>query len=55
MRQSEKERMEALEDEEVQLEKGDTLALYISGILMIGLPCLILILIIVAVVLLLFS
>ncbi len=44
-----------LEDEPVQLEKNDTLALMISGFLVIGLPCLILILIIMGAVLLLFT
>ncbi len=55
MRDSERNRMEALEDEEVQLEKNDMFALSLSGFLTIGVPCLVLILIITAVVLLLFS
>ena len=45
MRASEENRKEALE-EEVQLEKHDMLALWLSGILTIGLPCLLLILLI---------
>ncbi|MBQ3849353.1 MAG: hypothetical protein IKH21_04875 [Clostridia bacterium] len=44
-----------LEDEELPVEKKDLLAMTISGFLVIGLPCLILILIITAVVLLLFA
>ena len=44
-----------LEEEEVILEKNDTLALILSGFLTVGLPCLILILIIMGVVLLLFT
>lgn len=44
-----------LSDEEVILEKNDNLALILSGLLTIGLPCLILILIITGTVLLLFT
>ena len=44
-----------LSEEEVVLEKNDTLALIISGFITIGLPCLILILIIMGVTLLLFT
>ena len=60
MRQSELERQEALKEleeneVEVNLEKGDNLALNISAILMLGLPCLLLICIIMAVVLWLFT
>lgn len=44
-----------LEDEELPVDKKDLLAMTISGFLVIGLPCLILILIIIAVVLLLFA
>lgn len=44
-----------LDEEEVILEKNDTLALILSGFLTIGLPCLILILIIMGVVLLVFT
>lgn len=44
-----------LEDEELPVEKKDLLAMTISGFLVIGIPCLILILLITAVVLLLFA
>ncbi|MBO4306094.1 MAG: hypothetical protein J5890_02785 [Clostridia bacterium] len=44
-----------LEDEELPIEKKDLLAMTISGFLVIGIPCLILILLITAVVLLLFA
>ena len=44
-----------LSEEEVILEKNDTLALILSGFLTVGLPCLILILIIIGVVLQLFT
>ena len=47
MRTSEENRKEALGDDEVQLEKNDMLALWISGMLTIGLPCLLLVLLIV--------
>ena len=47
MRESEKIKQE-LQGEEPQLEKGDFLALWMSGILTIGLPCLLLILLILA-------
>jgi hypothetical protein len=55
MRTSEENRKEALSDEEVQLEKHDMLALWLSGILTIGIPCLVLILIIVGITVLLFG
>ena len=55
MRKSERDRMEMLEEEEVKLEKHDMLALYLSGFLTIGLPCLILVLVIVGVTVLLFG
>lgn len=55
MRQSERDRMELLEENEVQLEKHDMLAMYLSGFLTIGLPCLLLILLIVGVTVLLFG
>ncbi len=44
-----------VESEEVMLEKHDMTALIISGFLTVGLPCLILILIIMGVVFLLFT
>jgi hypothetical protein len=55
MRASEENRKEALDEEEVQLEKHDMLALWLSGILTIGIPCLLLILLIVGVTYLLFG
>ncbi len=54
MRASEENRKEALE-EEVQLEKHDMLALWLSGILTIGLPCLLLILLIIGMTFLFFG
>lgn len=55
MRVSEENRKEALEDEEVQLEKHDMTALWLSGVLTIGLPCLLLILLIIGVTVLIFG
>ncbi len=55
MREAEHDRRELLDEEEVQLEKHDMLALYLSGFLTIGLPCLILILVIVGVTVVLFG
>ena len=43
------------EDDGPRLEKKDPLAMYLSGILMIGLPCLLLILVILGVTMLLFG
>ncbi len=55
MRESQKHRQELMDDDETQLEKKDSLAMYISGLLVIGLPCLLLILLIVGVTVLLFG
>lgn len=55
MRTSEENRKEALDEEEVQLEKHDMLALWLSGILTIGLPCLLLILLIIGMTFLFFG
>ena len=55
MRQSEQDRRELMEDNDIQLEKTDMTALMISGLLTIGLPCLLLILVIVGVTILLFG
>ncbi len=55
MRESERDRREALDEDELRLEKHDMFAMYLSGILTIGLPCLILILVIVGVTVLLFG
>lgn len=55
MRKSELDRKELLDEEDVQLEKNDMFAMYLSGFLTIGLPCLILILVIVGVTVVLFG
>ncbi|MBQ6383827.1 MAG: hypothetical protein IJJ42_09595 [Clostridia bacterium] len=55
MRDSEKLRQEMLGEDDQQLEKKDMPALWLSGLLTIGLPCLLLILIIVGVTILLFG
>ena len=55
MRESERDRKEALDEEELRLERHDMFAMYLSGFLMIGLPCLLLILLIVGVTVLLFG
>ena len=55
MRASEQQKQELLDDSEPQLEKKDQTALWLSGMLMIGLPCLLLILIIMGVTMLLFG
>lgn len=55
MRASEQERQELLEDDQPQVEKKDLLAMCLSGLLMIGLPCLALILVIIGVSFLLFG
>ena len=54
MRTSEQERQDLLE-EDIPLEKKDLPAMYLSGFLVIGLPCLLLILVIVGVTFLLFG
>jgi hypothetical protein len=55
MRTSEQDKQELLQDESLNLEKNDPLAMWISGLLTIGLPCLLLILLIVGVTVLLFG
>ena len=55
MRASEETRRELTGEEIPQLEKNDTLAMMISGLLTIGLPCLLLILLIIGVTMLLFA
>ena len=55
MRTSEQDRRELMEEDETPLEKKDPAAMYISGLLVIGLPCLLLILLIVGVTMLLFG
>ena len=55
MRQSENDRKELLDDEELPIEKNDLLAMMLSGFLTVGLPILAVLGIIVAVVLLLFT
>ncbi len=54
MRRSEQDKQELMEDLP-PLEKKDPLAMYLSGLLMIGLPCLLLILLIAGVTILLFG
>ena len=54
MRASEEVRQELTEEDRPQLEKKDTAALMISGLLTIGLPCLLLILLIIGVTMTLF-
>ena len=54
MRPSEEMRRELTEEED-RLDKKDPVAMYLSGLLVIGLPCLLLILLIVGVTLLLFG
>ena len=55
MRASEQQKQEILGGDEPQLEKRDMTALWLSGLLTIGLPCLVLILIIMGVTVLLFG
>ncbi len=55
MRTSERDRQELLGEEEPIIEKKDPLALWLSGMLVVGLPCLLLILLIVGVTVLLFG
>ena len=55
MRASEEQRRELAGEEGPQLEKHDMTALWMSGLLTIGLPCLLLILLIVGVTYLLFG
>ena len=55
MRASEQQRREMTDDDRPQLEKKDSLALWLSGLLTIGLPCLLLILLIVGVTMLIFG
>ncbi|MER1992588.1 MAG: hypothetical protein ABS897_01070 [Eubacteriales bacterium] len=55
MRASEQDRRELMEEDGTPLEKKDPAAMYISGLLMIGLPCLLLILLIAGVTILLFG
>ncbi len=55
MRDSEKDRQELTDQEDLPLEKRDMFALFTSGLLTIGLPCLLIILLIVGVTVLLFG
>ena len=55
MRASEQQKQEMLGGDEPRLEKHDMSALWLSGLLTIGLPCLVLILIIMGVTMLLFG
>ena len=55
MRDSERNRKEAMDEEDIPLEKNDMFAMNIAGFLVIGIPCLVMILIIMAVVLIFFG
>ena len=55
MRKSEQDRRNMTEEDGLQIEKKDPLALYIAGFLSIGLPCLLVILVILGVTMLLFG
>ncbi len=55
MRESEQNRREITDEDQLPMEKHDSAALWISGLLTIGLPCLLLILVIVGVTMLLFG
>ncbi len=55
MRPSEKDREELLDDEDLPIEKNDLLAMMISGLITVGIPILLILGVIVAVVLLLFT
>ena len=55
MRASEEIRKELVDEDELQLEKKDSAAMMIAGLLTIGLPCLLLVLMIVGVTVLLFG
>lgn len=55
MRKSELERQELTEEEKPTIEKTDPLAMWLSGLLVIGVPCLVAVLVIVGVTMLLFG
>ena len=55
MRASEQNRRELTDDDSLPLEKKDSMALWLSGMLTIALPCLLLILLIVGVTMLIFG
>jgi len=55
MRPSEKDREMLMDDEELPLEKNDMLAMWISGLITVGLPILAILGIIIGAVLLLFT
>ena len=55
MRESEQHKQDMLEDDGPKLEKHDETALMLSGLITIGLPCLLLILLIMGVTLFLFG
>ena len=55
MRTSEEMRKELTGDDKPEIEKNDTKAMMISGLMVIGVPCLLLILLIVGVTVLLFA
>ncbi len=55
MREADRERQELMDEQTPPLEKHDSFTMWVSGMLVIGLPCLVLILIIVGVTMLLFA
>ena len=55
MRESEQNRREITDEDQLPMEKHESAALWISGLLTIGLPCLLLILVIMGVTMLLFG
>ena len=55
MRESEQNRRDVTEDDQPQLEKKDPTAMWLAGLLTIGLPCLLLILLIMGVTMLIFG
>ena len=55
MRDAEQQKQEMLGEDEPQLDKHDEMAILLSGLITIGLPCLLVILIIMGVTMLLFG
>ena len=55
MRPSEQQRQETMEDDDPDLEKKDHFALWVSGMITVALPCLLMIVLIMGVTMLLFG
>lgn len=55
MRTSEQHRQDISDGDQLPVEKKDTFAMYLAGLLTVGLPCLLLVLLIAGVTLLLFG